>query len=557
MTWSINGTSLADLGVDSLGIHLRNQDDDYVELRFPSNFDAELPSWLQQDSYVDVRYNGSVVFRGYADGKTVFASPSMEYKSLFLFGPWHLLNRNMFFYNYPYLFGNITTTHGVIGGSANSLVSSILLQASAYLAIGTIDLGDITIPTTDVYDMTLAQALQTVLRFIPGALVLFDYETGNPTCHVLADNSSSLQTVNINVVHGSCMSFQMKPRYDRYISGAQIYYEAGKTMKYGENYACQDGYGQSSNTISSPVTTATGFYIVAVDAAGGGTRMLHRTIRLSGALEITQYSLRGRTYQSTSLGNMSIPSSAGGQTGVPQFQTFGWFMRLFSTQRDWRLPSSGFNYLYEWYKVGQMSISNVNYLSGNSSINYMYPVLLNGQNLNTPSPFTLNPIVPLGYSVAMPAGSVQDVFLTGSPYIRACTASIKWQQIYSEFTGGYLDLEANNVLFFDSRDVSGEFTFTKTVTNSTVEPTPSGIAQKILAANSRLLHDGSLTLAEANPATFFGRKRRIAISPMGVSTPVQSVDIDSATNRVGLSFGAPNHLGPQDLITLLRAGTHA
>ena len=119
-------------------------------------------------------------------------------------------------------------------------------------------------------------------------------------------------------------------------------------------------------------------------------------------------------------------------------------------------------------------------------------------------------------------------------------------------------------LFVDKRSIgsvdsaTGRFTAVKTVNNTSAVIPANGIAAQILASNSRLLYDGGLTmLVEDNPTRFFGRWRKATIAPLGVSTLIQRFTLDVTTGLCNLTFGAPAHLGPQDLITLLRAGTPA
>lgn len=547
MSWTINYTSLSDLDVESLVFQLQNQEDDYVEVKFPSNFDSAFPDMFQQDSSIVVRHGGSVVFRGTVDSLSTVGSHSSEAKSVFAFGPWHRFRQDPFLCAYNYVGGSQETTHGIIGGSANQVVQSILSRVTSYITIGTIDLGNMVLPETEVYDYTIAQALQAVLRLVPGAVVLFDYSTLKPTVHVLADNSSTLRTVTVDAASGTCQNLQVVPRYDRKVDGVYLWYEGGRSIKDGVFALRQDGYGQDENTISSPVGV-TGHYIVAVDNVGdfSSRRVLRRTIRLSGAYEQTTYTLHGQLFNRT-LGQ----AISGGSAGVsgPNVDLCVWlsFFRLFAS------PSSlNCNYDADFtYYLQSPSLKG--YVSANTSNNSTYkPLIRIGEDFNS---FIAGGVVKsLQKNPGIQIGSIPQVFFD-SPGISTQLATLTWNNFYQfQYPVGEHTITADNVLFVNPSNFSNGV-FTKTVSTNNIS-TPSGVAAQYLSANSRLLHDGRLSLSLVeSPTTFFGLYRRISIQPLGVTAPIQRLTFDTSTDTADITFGAPNHLGPQDYISLLRAGT--
>lgn len=544
MSWTINYTSLPDLDVESIVFQFQNQEDDYAEVKFPSNFDAEFPAIFQQDSSIVVRYAGSVVFRGTIDSLSTVGSHSSESKSVFAFGPWHRFRQDPFLCTYNYVGGSQETTHGIIGGSVNQVVQSILSRVTSYITIGTIDLGSMVMPETEVLDYTIAQALQAVLRLVPGAIVLFDYSTLKPTVHVLADNSSTLRTVTVDASAGTCQNLQVVPRYDRKVDGVYLWYEGGRSIKNGCFSLFQDGYGQDENTVSSPVGE-TGHYVVGVDYAGNlaSRRVLRRTIRLSGAYEQTTYTMRGQLFNRT-LYNARTGTSTGVSGTLVDICVWQSFFRLFAAPSVLNINLSS-EYINSPGLKGAVS-------SSTTSNGTYKPLIAQGEDFN--SFISSGTVKSLQKNPGIQLGAIPQVFLD-SPGISTQLATLTWENFYQwPYPTGAHTITASNVLFVDPSNFSNGV-FSKTVSTNNIS-TPSGVAGQYLSANSRLLHDGRLSLSLVeSPTTFFGLYRRISIQPLGITTPIQRLTFDTATDTADITFGAPNHLGPQDYISLLRAGT--
>jgi len=97
----------------------------------------------------------------------------------------------------------------------------------------------------------------------------------------------------------------------------------------------------------------------------------------------------------------------------------------------------------------------------------------------------------------------------------------------------------------------GGYTLTKdgTTTSDDAEAAPvSGLAAQYWSLLSTVYNQGSMSslLTSINP---FAR----AITLAGVKTPVQQVVVSASAMRSDLNFGPPDHLQPQDLLTILQA----
>lgn len=100
--------------------------------------------------------------------------------------------------------------------------------------------------------------------------------------------------------------------------------------------------------------------------------------------------------------------------------------------------------------------------------------------------------------------------------------------------------------------------YEKLLSNEYPEPTPVGLAKKLYEAVSALQFDGEVVLEnqEVNTATLMGCVLNIFHgNPLWATmrANIQSVKENIDYGRTTITFGPPKHLGPDDLIELLRA----
>ena len=582
--WTINNVDIDDLPIDTLVFNVQNQDEDYCEIRLKANYDAALPEMFQVGATVVIRYGTVVIFRGEVDNPLFSANFSSEAHSIFVYGPWHRFASMPFLYLYPYVTGTALSTHGVIGGDANSMLTAILqTNASDIVQIGYIDVGTLTIPETEVYDQKLSETIQSILRYVPGSLVIFDYATQPPTIHILADNSAHLFGVAIDPADGLCSNFRLKPFYDRLVDGVTLQYEASGNSSSGTQQFNQTNTG-NIDTISSPVANS-GFFLLGTDSAGDATSRRHfrRTLRLEGAYDVSVYTLNGQLW--TYVPNRS--ASGGGsftladllhfsaETGTTRNNKLLMVDRAMFFRMYWNAAS---NFVFDLGLSTKATQQNAGVLSSNSSgfisdstggnaegwEAYMRPLMRNGGTQSS-TPGTITPLT-VSTLCKWERSNLASVFLqtnsTGG--LRAYGLNCRWDFTNTSSQVGYADQssgEGSQIVFLDIRTLgsvnstTGQFTHVRTVNNSSTEIPAPGIAAQILVANSRLLYDGGVTvLLEDNPARFFGLNRKAVVSSPSASTIIQRFTMDVATGLADLTFGAPVHLGPQDLISLYRAG---
>lgn len=84
------------------------------------------------------------------------------------------------------------------------------------------------------------------------------------------------------------------------------------------------------------------------------------------------------------------------------------------------------------------------------------------------------------------------------------------------------------------------------------ETAPTGLAEAFFGAVGTLYYDGSLSLEsqDVGPGPWLGRRVQ---PPTGGSGIVQTATLDIEAGSVDLTFGPPEHLGPQDMVAFQRA----
>jgi hypothetical protein len=578
--WTINGYGLPDLDVETIVFNVQNQDEDYAEIRLPKNIDGSIPAIFAVGAAVVIKYGTATVFQGEIDSPSFHATPAAEYHSVFAYGPWHRFATMPFLYLYPYITGAELSTHGIIGGDANDILTTILETNSGdFFQVGTVEVGNLRIPETEVYDQTIAQTIQSILRYVPGAVVLFDYSTTPPTCHVLSDDSDALLPVGIDATSGRCSNLNLSPLYNRLVAGVTLQYEASGDLEAGEFSLYQPGSGTDVDTVSSPAAS-TGFFILGTDSSGDSTSRRHfrRTIRIEGAYDVSKYTLRGQLWpwQSLAPASSSFPfynyndlfrSAVAGtnRTNLNILIDRAMFFRQF--------PGNATNFSFNTSgqtkepdnRPGAISFPEGDIFgdTGGLGENYGYyfrPAMRIGSTYTSrPNPITFSDYQSWWdyQNNPLPASLLKTATEDG---IRGTWIKPHWDFIGINGSAGH-NYAAGRVPFIDVRTIgtvdstTGRFTHVKTVDNASATMPEAGIAAQILESNSRLLFDGGLTLlVDDNPGRFFGRFRRALVAPLGVTTIIQRFTLDVATGLADLTFGAPTHLGPQDLLSLYRAG---
>ena len=93
-------------------------------------------------------------------------------------------------------------------------------------------------------------------------------------------------------------------------------------------------------------------------------------------------------------------------------------------------------------------------------------------------------------------------------------------------------------------------------TSQYAEPKPNGLAKAIYEASARLLHEGSVELANALEQDFIGKIISINIPDhsdlLTINSPVIFVEENIAKEKTSIKIGTPNHLYPDKIAELFR-----
>lgn len=540
--WKINGDTPADLGVEAMVLYFQNLDDDYAELRVPLDIAEATPSGLAPADPVVIAHAATVIFRGTVGNPILNATGLMHQRSIMVYGPWRLLSTTAYKASYTYTGSNPqTTTHATLSGAAAGIINSIFSQPAlaGKITKGTIDLGDLIIPPTDIYDMSCADVIRQVTRFIPGALCAFDYSTNPPTCHIVKDNSAVLQTVQVDVDAGSTSNLRLIPRHDRILDGVVLTYELQDTRKTRTWY-----HKISQGITDTTAVTEDGLHYAGADTAGSSTgRILNTTIRLAGRRTVTK--IDWQVYRdSVSLKSIFYETSA-----PANWMWLDHFMERNCPTHpviDRAYSPTTISKTISGWPIS--ALGGVSFPAAATEADKWY-------GLNR----VWDPTLFVSYKYdRMALRTIPPEILYSSDYtagIRVIEIEITWAWTHPT-SGSGISVGRQYFLYGGSSGLSGgTISGSRTVDEGDYEAAPSGLAAEILAENSRLLWDGNLNLVQSNPAQFGGLKRLLSISPNSISSPIQRLSIDPLTMQTDISIGTPDHLGPQDRLLLRRANT--
>lgn len=513
MAWTINGTAAKALGCDNVLIVLRNQMEDVATLTFPGDFDAPA-SGLAYNAAVVIARDGTTVFRGTVGDYKITQSGRDETVQLPVNGAWYHATRTVFGQTNAY--DNVTQYSGrfSLGGNLTTMVTSLVdfMVAQGKWTKGTISLPALTVPVSEVRDMMVSQAIQAMLRWVPGATVSFDYTTASPTVHVLHPASPTLQTVSVESGASDADRVDTQQRNDLAPVNVVLQYERSATKR-------TESWTVANNAASSTSSETTGYNYVGIDQhpVGGivpGT--LHKTILLSGAK-------RRRVVQYLQ------PAWTTTKRNLTAYQSQNNIKFLLPAYPSWVVDGS---YSATW--TG--SASNMSKVSGSGpDYNKVYDV-----------PEAELPPVELWRSDAFPEGfevwrQTFDITITqtvgGSNSLRA-QVERRMVLAYHPVSGA---LRNGTVI---SREFNED--------DADLETMPAGRAAQIynqLRLSTTV--DGTARLLRQSVQIPGPLQQRVVVDATRGGM-LQSASIDAASGLLTLEFGTPRNLAPSDLITLLQ-----
>ncbi len=554
-TWTINNLAPADLHIEDIFLSFVNMDNDVATLRFVMGYSGEIPAAFIKGQKVAIALDGVQVFYGESQGPVRSGVVPNEGISVECLGGWYELDSVALIApvtdsltQLPFDSADPTFAGGTIRSQVEAILAIALASTGgAHVLLGTIDLPTMTVPSATFSSTTVAQALKSVLKWVPGVQVVFDYSSASATVktavHVLQLSSASLSVISQTDV----LSLNWKKREDMLPTGVKIIYQRSgswTTREYNTN-----------DPLSSTDTARGGSTLVASESVGTVTpsrRAIIATVNLSGSKSILyhRYTIKGPC------GHVSdYTRPVNWAVGVTLYQYIGNLLQAFNcpgityTQKNWVsvpyyfwCPNSSYplckgitwsNHIYEGYASGNYDAACRWFITPDQTV---------PTSMRVSSVVVANQGLFCGF-----AGST----LT-SQWSSDWTAAPTYTHTFVFPIGSFAWLWNGNDMEPDSffNPAAQTIAYSATALSSDAESASLGLAAKYYELLQTIYNQGSLSkIIEAiDPLA------RV-VSLNGIRTPVQRVTIQAARMTLDGSFGPPDHLQPQDLFSLLRAVT--
>lgn len=398
---------------------------------------------------------------------------------------------------------------------------------------GVIDVA-VEIPIQEDRDITCAQAVQKMLRWSPDAVAFYDYSTSPPTFHIRrASGGVGLEPITLALGDEVVLGCDLSPRYDLQRPAVCILYEKYNTVS-----------GISYNASSRDIWPAS--------ATGREPRALVATIQLrGGAVTVTQQDIVTEAIP---------PDVATGSVLEP----------------DWWVS-------YNPHLAGLKGTTGTGYFTMGTT-GYGLNIFFRDRVLtDTLKNETINQATGLPVGAATPS-TLPRRLVSGEikPWMTQSGATVQWEKATVRGRASYHfppvapvterenyqprieeDLLAVNIIATDAQ--TGTY-YNRSV-DSFEEPTPTGLAQFLYASLGILHYSGTVELTQVagleyilgtaggTYKTWLGKKLNItggATEWATMAAVVQGFSVDLTNGSTSLTLGPPEHLGPADLIQLLR-----
>lgn len=527
-------------------ISYSNMAPDRATVTLSLNTDATLPSPLDvfgTSNYVGIWKDSTCIFRGVVQNPERIQRWDSERVTIELAGPWDLLERmpyapTLTLYNTSG--GTITTGFGAncaIEDQPNAQAIGTLCAyilntwiGQTFYANGTFSLPNYSVAVPQS-NCTIAQALRNVLKYVPDAIVSFDYSVNPPTINVFSTASASFAAFPWSSYTSTMPSFTAKDRYDLKVPEVYLQYVRRFTQT-------TISYVPSTTTgnISTNRSQFSGLAFVDVDTTNFqlGPQRIFQTIVLGGTLNPTVHSYTSPSFNTSGYYTLGYYLHRVG-TGSPTFPNLigllppgfvaqypGVFGRPYNcnytAQATPVSPTTGQNPLAGTGSNG----------SGEPTTGYAFYVI----------PETLTPPTEVQRASDLTSGiELWDIKL-----------------VLNFYTTDGTNLWVSATVTVRVQYWTGVTTVQRAVAGSdaTLEAAPNGIAASVKSAASALRCQGSVEIEMEEPVLPTKFQRKI-VAPNGSTGVIQSVACDIEAGRTSVSFGPPDHLKPDDWRNLFQA----
>lgn len=506
-TLEINGVTrgLAAWGITNLQRRRSSQAADVVTFSLSTQHDAVVP--FSADEEITIRRQKEIWFGGRVTAIRPAASGSDESIQVEVSGPWWYLDRCVYeqvwrwYDGSPYVKGHAIlnqTDQGHPLGTRGQIIDALTVvrdRAQARFGAAPFQweggtIPDIQIPSDEVRDITCAEVLRKQLRWIPDAVTWFDYSVSPPMLRIA--RRAALNTVSLGPKDAVSQQ-SLVPRYDLKVPSVCLKFERTDTV---------DGQGVLSLTkqISPPGATGEEFgaFVATIDLIGFSTTSASATVVTAD-------------FPATPV--QSAP------TAVSAPDKLKW--------RDWLKRKQA------WLNDPAVEIVDVVSVGRKSQ---------KDPELWAPRELVSGTIPPW---LAYPAWDE--------------TVSVRLK-LRTKLPGGEISDQYERTFSVNTTGTSVRTGTYSTLTSSAAgEVPPAGLADALYAALGVLEWQGGITLVErelSGKVAVGDRLNLLGLRPEWetMNATVQEVDENVGTGETTVRFGPPQHLGPRDLVELLRVG---
>jgi hypothetical protein len=546
--WTINGRTAEALSASALTLRFVNLESDECRLTLGGAFDAALPEFAAGQPLAVLK-DALCVFRGRCEAPERAAAGNAEAVVVKALGPFERLKRVVYAQSLDYDTGGEsaytatakTTSRCLVSGDLATAVAAILAypatlsdHAGQY-AVGTIDLPTVDLPEQELFDLTCAEALRTVLKWVPDAILYVDYEPDIPTVNVVMSGSAHLATLERDISAlpaGETIAIpELKSRDDIQVPNVIIDYvrqQRERTLV------------RVSNTVDPSIEEKAGYAWVSTDSypsavVSAGT--LRRTVVLRGS--------PAKSWQTNALNGISL---------------FAWLPNF--TAANWTSNVSAARFKAFWNRW-RPDISTTGWTN----------IVVNSFAMIIQTWITREPEASLGYTVDVAHDDVYeladtagyrigllDEFAAGGGfgnYLYLCRVFVS-QSVSADGdgVGGAWTIETLAPYVPCLWKWAGtSFDYVLYTDDPDSQSAPTGIAEQVYNQRSVLRNQGQAILTADEPVMPSARARLLRLadgsSELG-SGLIQQAAVDVFGGRTTLQFGPPNHLSPQDLVAMLR-----
>jgi len=241
-TLTLGATSQSPAAWDAQGLRLERQSlaPDTLTFVLAAAVDASLGIAVGDAAVLS--QDGTTLFRGIVDAVNPVGQATSERVEVVCVGPWASLER-LIAEHQTWQFGDgiddtiigqsltriiVGQTDGgakrTIDAEVEAAITTAITEADIAQQIGAIDLGTTTLPYTELLDVTYAEMIRSILRWIPDAQSWYDYTVNPPALYIR--RRATLDTVAQAIEETDLTALRVRARPDIQVRGVKIYFES-------------------------------------------------------------------------------------------------------------------------------------------------------------------------------------------------------------------------------------------------------------------------------------------------------------------------------------------